>query len=388
MLKVLFRTNELAPYRIPLFAKIARSSDISLKVLLNSSRDDYKNWSLPSSLPFDCEVVPGVRVYFRRQGSYYTRRAIYLNLVSWYIYRFCPDVIVSQDFSLSSIQALLYSKIFRCRYYSFSEGTCFTEKNATRLQRMVRALIIGSSDAHVVTSSDAADYIRSFAKHSSRIVVSMQTTDTALIKRLVSEEREHTRRTKGGTCHVLYVGQLAERKGVWQLLEAASYIRGAGVEFVLDILGDGDLAKPLARRVEEKRLADQIQFHGWCAYEELYKYLATADLFILLTLEDTYGVVVNEAMAAGLPIVVSKYAGAARDMVVEGENGFIVDPFAPSEVADRLMRLFKDAELRERFGSRSGELVENFTIERSAEAIVKAITYWQECSRIQRSEKA
>jgi len=98
-----------------------------------------------------------------------------------------------------------------------------------------------------------------------------------------------------------------------------------------------------------------------------------ADVFALLSLHETWGVVVNEAAASGLPLVVSDRVGAAYDLVRDGQNGFIVPGGDVEAAAVALKRLADDPELRRRAGDRSREIVAGWSYEPSVESFVAAV---------------
>jgi len=93
----------------------------------------------------------------------------------------------------------------------------------------------------------------------------------------------------------------------------------------------------------------------------------------LPTLKDIWGLVVNEAMMCGLPVICSKYAGCCQDLIKQGENGLIVDPENPKELSEAISQLLsKDGNLS-RFGRRSREIIKDFTTERTTGGFIRAI---------------
>ncbi len=99
---------------------------------------------------------------------------------------------------------------------------------------------------------------------------------------------------------------------------------------------------------------------------------AAADVFVLPSVEETWGIVANEAMNFGLPLVVSDLVGCAPDLVREGENGFVVAHDDVEALTGALERLVSNRDVRERFGARSLEIVSEWTYDVAAEGIVQA----------------
>lgn len=173
-------------------------------------------------------------------------------------------------------------------------------------------------------------------------------------------------RTSDGT--VLTVARLASDhayKGVDTLLEAWPAVTEAVPRAQLEIIGDGDDRGRLERRATELGVSERVEFHGQVSDGKLEEAYRTAGLFALpgraRTGEDPagegFGLVFLEAAAAGLPVIAGRAAGA-REAVVDGETGFLVDPEEPSEVARSIIRLLEDHSLAVSMGRAGRQRVE------------------------------
>jgi glycosyltransferase involved in cell wall biosynthesis len=151
---------------------------------------------------------------------------------------------------------------------------------------------------------------------------------------------------------ILSVGRLVPKKQPLFLLEAFRRVR-AELRCTLLVVGSGPLQAELERRVAADGIPDVV-FAGFVNQSEIAKAYACGDIFVLPSLvHETWGMVVNEAMNFGLPIVASSNVGCVEDLVEHGANGFVVSPHDPGELAARLGRLVEDHELRSAFGRRS-----------------------------------
>lgn len=130
---------------------------------------------------------------------------------------------------------------------------------------------------------------------------------------------------------ILYCGQLIERKGVDLLVEAFSRIASAHSNVALTLVGTGPMADRLASAVPD-RLRDRVTFAGFQPVSALPAYFSAADMFVLPSRHDGWGVVVNQAIAAGLAVIASESVGAAVELVQPNVNGLIV----PTGDVDRL----------------------------------------------------
>jgi glycosyltransferase involved in cell wall biosynthesis len=132
---------------------------------------------------------------------------------------------------------------------------------------------------------------------------------------------------------ILHVGQLILRKGIDQLLESAARLQGEGYEFSLLLVGQGPERKRLERRADELGLK-HVCFFGGTRAEEMPAIYRSADCVVFPTLEDVWGLVANEALWSGVPVLVSKFAGCAPEIVPPAN---IFDP-TDAEDFDRALR--------------------------------------------------
>jgi glycosyltransferase involved in cell wall biosynthesis len=162
--------------------------------------------------------------------------------------------------------------------------------------------------------------------------------------------------------YFLYIGRLSEEKNVHGLLEEWSNYRQAGGTWPLVIVGNGPAYTDLQRRASLSPFATGIHFAGHKGFQDLPVYYAFAKCFILPSTREPWGLVVNEAMAAGLPVIVSTRCGCAEDLVDPGKNGFIFDPARTGDLAG-CMRRMEDAtpfEL-EQMGANSLEIIGHYS---------------------------
>ncbi|HVS84892.1 MAG TPA: glycosyltransferase family 4 protein [Gaiellaceae bacterium] len=169
---------------------------------------------------------------------------------------------------------------------------------------------------------------------------------------------------------VLFCGNLASHKRPLELLEAFARVR-QGTKCWLLLVGDG----PLREALEHTVAADEIPgviLAGFRNFSEMTDAYAAADVFVLPSQRDTWGLVVNEAMNFGLPLVVSDRVGSGTDLVRTGVNGYVVRDDDVSGLSDALDALVRDAELRSRYGAASREIVAEYSVEAAADGIVAA----------------
>jgi glycosyltransferase involved in cell wall biosynthesis len=176
----------------------------------------------------------------------------------------------------------------------------------------------------------------------------------------------------GGAVAIAQVARLLPQKAPDELVEAVGRARGlTGRPLHLLLVGEGKLRPSLERRVAELGL--DATFAGFRQGEELLECFAAADVFALLSRREPWGIVVNEACAFGLPLVLTWGVGAAGDLLREGENGELVRSGDIEGQAQALARLAEEEGRRARYGRRSVELIEPWGYEPSVETFAAAV---------------
>jgi glycosyltransferase involved in cell wall biosynthesis len=174
--------------------------------------------------------------------------------------------------------------------------------------------------------------------------------------------------------HLIYIGYLVPRKNVGKLIEIIERLSEKRDDFVLDILGDGSEKRMLEKMVEEKGLKDVVLFHGFVQKIDLPEYFAQGTCFLFQTDFDIWGLVLNEAMAAGVPVISSVTAGATYDLISEGETGFAADYNNLSDVLLKINMILDHPELVERIRKKAGDAIEEkASLGKSAKGFVDSV---------------
>jgi glycosyltransferase involved in cell wall biosynthesis len=143
-------------------------------------------------------------------------------------------------------------------------------------------------------------------------------------------------------------------------------------EVSLLLLGDGPEEAQLRRACADRGI-ENVVFAGFKQKPELPRYYAMADVFVFPTLGDPYGLVVDEAMACGLPVISTSAAGEIRDRIEDGVNGYIVPPEDVVTLSERMLYLAKNSDLRSRMGDASSYKIQGRTPEKWAEQFERLV---------------
>ena len=169
---------------------------------------------------------------------------------------------------------------------------------------------------------------------------------------------------------VAHVGALVAHKGQKHLVDAMRFVRRDVPDAHLVMFGEGELRGALERQIKEQRLEKYVLLAGF--REDVLQLVKSADLFVMSSVTEGLGSAVLDAMAMGLAVVGTR-AGGIPEAVVHGETGLLVEPGEPKPLADAIVRLIRDAELRSRLGAAGRvRVAEHFGVDRLVEGTLKS----------------
>jgi glycosyltransferase involved in cell wall biosynthesis len=369
--RVAFVSPEPTPYRSPLLDRVAARDEIDLTVVYAARTVADRTWLVDPhhrAVFLEGFTVPGTRGLLRH--DYPVTPGI------WHALREArPDCVVVSGWSTFASQvATVWCRLLGVPYLLLVESHDSGPKAGwrRRVKETVVPPIVKGAASVLVTGSLARESVVALGAAPDRVRVFANTVDVERwgenADRL-AERRAELREAFGlspDDVVVVAVGRLVPEKATDVLLEAA---RQAGIAAV--VVGDG----PERARLEE--LAAELElgarFTGDRPWEAVVEAYVAADVFALLSRHEPWGVVVNEAAACGLPLVLSERVGAARDLLRDGENGVLVPADDVAAAAEAFRRLAADPELRQRMAERSRELARGFGYDSSVDNLLAAV---------------
>jgi glycosyltransferase involved in cell wall biosynthesis len=344
--RVSLLTEIPAPYRIPLFNALAQR--VQLQVLFLRQGHPHRHYDLHrDELEFEWRTLPGLELNVRSHwlvlnGSV-TRRL-----------RQADAVILGGWNQPAFWEALAMCRLRAVPVILWVESTRRDERSG--YHEPVKRRLLRTIDAFLVPGSASRNYLEDLGVERGRITVAPNAADPRIFGSAV-------RTRSDGPVRLLAVGRLAREKGLDTLLEAAG---GLPVEVV--IAGAG----PEEARL--KRLAGtNVTFLGNITRDALPDLYANADVLVMPSRSEPWGMALNEAALAGLPLVSTTAAGGALELIENGVNGFLVAPDDPVALRAALVRLVDDERFRRTAGARSRELVSQFTPAAWVESVSRVI---------------
>lgn len=171
---------------------------------------------------------------------------------------------------------------------------------------------------------------------------------------------------------ILYASKLMPRKRPYDLLAAFHMLCEGGTEAALVFVGSGELESSLKEYASQHGVAD-VYFAGFQNQSDLPRFYAVSDVFVLPSEDEPWGLVINEVMCAGVPVVASEEIGAVPDLVRDGYNGFTYPAGNVEQLAAHLRNLIANADTRRRMGKKSLEIIRGWDLERCASGVLAAL---------------
>ena len=173
--------------------------------------------------------------------------------------------------------------------------------------------------------------------------------------------------------------RFVEKKNLQRLIDSyAAYRQNASNPWDLVLAGDGDLKAALVDQIVGLGLTENVHLPGFIQYDQLPLFYGLASAFIHVSTVEQWGLVVNEAAASGLPLIVSRQTGSSECLLAGGKNGFVVDAFAGDSIAEAMMRMTSlSKENREAMGTESQRIVAGFGPRQFADGLLGAASYAQ-----------
>jgi len=368
--KVLLLTNVISPYRIPVFNHLAKKTDILFVFLCEMLRE----WKLKvylSKIKFAYVVLKGIQVFFRKKEFTLHLNRGFLRL----LIKEKPDVIVSTGYTyIESILGLIYAKLKNKKFILWSGTTLNSSESKNLIVCKIKRAIITRCDSFLAYGSEAADYLIRYGADKDKIVISRNAIEVENFsvesKKYVVDKESLKERYNLPMLNILFCGRLVPCKNLLSLINAFSLLDCKQCGLI--IIGDGYKKDEYFNYCSSNNIKN-VFFKGHQDFEELVKYYLISDIFVLPSNREIWGLVVNEAMACGLPVICSNKAGAAKDLIKDGVNGYTFNPDDVNELKDKLATLLNDGDKRKKMGQNSLRIIKDCTPEKYAEDLLKAI---------------
>lgn len=357
MLRLAIVSNELPPYRVPFFQHLGQAHGVALHVIFCTKREPNRHWQLPP-LEFEHTFLDERFVTFNGRYIHYNSGVI------GKLRQFCPHVIVTGGFNPTHLYAFAYALWKRIPHVAMTDGTYASEQSLSRLHKAVRRFVYNRTNVFVAASMGGQRLYESYGIAAERCFRSCLCVDNSAFSPLANQDEKRF--------DFLFCGRMETVKNPFFALNVAQETaRRLQRKMRILFVGAGSEEDKLRLAALRRSEFIEAEFNGFAAHHELPSLYRSARIFLFPTLWDPWGVVANEACAAGLPVLVTPDAGVAGELVRDGENGFICD-LNVNQWASRAALLLGYPDVWENFSTRSLWLVKEYSYENAVNGILTA----------------
>ncbi len=361
--------NIPTPYRVPLFNELARQlagCGYRLRVVFGASGYSRRQWAIDTAdFRFDYELLPSrTFVIGRSESASFTYPGLWALLA-----RTRPAAVVVIGYSMATVKLWLRSLLRPTPYIIWSGTILSPFAPVGRLRTLQRRLLVSRAAAFVAYGSRAKDYLRGLGAPAGRVHIAINTVDTAFFARAVRESSP-----VAADAGFLHIGNLTRGKRIDLLLRAFARVVRERPDARLTLVGDGPEQPALEALCRELGIEGRVAFEGFRQRSEVPGYLARALCFVFPSEYDIWGLVLAEAMAAGLPCLASVHAGATADLVQDGVTGFVADFADTGQIVRRMLSLQDHADEARRMGAAASAFIQaRASLAVSAAGMVSAV---------------
>ena len=369
-LRVALVTNVIAAYRFPELREL--NDRLDAFAVLVSRHDLEDNLAKGRADDLDVRLMKSLswRQVSRHPAGYVVASRVFVPIsLLGQLRSFSPHVVISTELGVRTLLCGLYRLTTNaCRLIIHADLSERTEAGRGRLRTLLRRWLIKLADAVITNGCSGVRYVTRLGADPAHVFVVPYSTNAALFG-----TRSRDRGTVGRR-RLIYVGRLLAGKGLLAFCRAlADWCRAhpdIKVEFV--VVGDGELRDAMIGEQMPPNLA--LVMAGVVAYEALPDFYSRADIFVFPTLGDTWGLVVNEAMVSGLPVLGSEHSQAVQELVEDGHSGWRFLPEQEGALKAVVARALSTSEdLLHSMGANARERALTVTPEAVADRMLKVI---------------
>jgi len=370
--RVTWLANCVPPYAASMYQNVGERLE-GFRLLLSTGMEKGRTWTPDLSLP-------NTRIQRTLSWTYRARHpnGFTDTLQSHFPYdtiplllKEKPHVVISNELGARTLQALIYRLLCPAtRLIIKATVSEVTEQGRDRLRNWLRRLLLNHADAVLVNGQSGARYLRRFGVPLDKLFIVPSTTDMTALTTVPLEKPSEA------ALRLLYVGRLIALKGLLPFFDVLREwaLRHETRPVDLWVVGSGHLRDSLERYIFPGNVS--VRFVGEVSYASLPNIYMECGLLVFPTLADEWGMVVNEAMAAGLPVLGSIYSQAVEELVANGITGWTFRPDCTNEMYAALDRAFNTSERHLNEMRRAARArIKDLTPEKAATLVLDAVRY-------------
>lgn len=362
MKKLLMLSNIPSPYMVDYLNELGKLCDVTAIFEKESSSIRDKSWKDYNFKNFKGIILKGINIKVSDDDA-----AISPSVISYLKKDTYDYIVVGNPCTPTGMIAIFYMKLKKIPYCIQSEGGF--AKDGKGFKENLKKKIFKDAHMYLSTGDIGDDYFVKYGANKDRIFRFPFSSlyDKDILENIISEKDKVKFKEELNITYkkiVISVGNFIERKGFEGLIKS---FKGIDKQYGLYIIG-GKPSEEYLNICKENNL-DNVHFIDFVDRETIAKYYMASDVFALNTLYDTWGLVINEAMSYGLPVITTNECYAGLTLIKDNENGYIVKPNDIKELNNKIDLLLKNYDLRKSMGEKNLAIAKEYTLENMAKCI-------------------
>lgn len=356
-LKTVLVSNIPAPYREPVYEAVARQLAGRFTVLYCQPLEADRKWTFPQG------DYP--KVFLKGRSFTYNKiyaHHVHLNFGVWKaLNALDPRIVVTNGYNPTHLLAYLWARLHGRSHVAMTDGWLKSEEHLSLLHRLIRKVVLRRTKAFIGASRRSLEMFQSYGANEAVCFTSQLCGNNEAFLAHPQGERPFD---------IMFSGQFIERKMPFFFCEVAKLLKERRGRVRALLIGDGPLRTETLARLDAAGV--EYEYPGFLPQAELPARYASAKLFLFPTLQECWGVVVNEACAAGTPVITCDNTAVDGELVKNNQTGSVL-PLDAKLWADEAVRILDDPSQWERLSQASQEDVSPYTYQAAAQGIIDAL---------------
>ncbi|WP_276504582.1 glycosyltransferase family 4 protein [Terrimonas pollutisoli] len=350
MIKTVLVTNIPAPYREKLHELIAEKFQHNYTVIYCAEKEADRTWKF------------NLGNYKKIFLSKYNKTTVHSNHRIWRVLnRINPEVVILDGFYPTMLYAFAWCMVNKKKPLVFTDGTLNSENRLSIIHKLIRKIVFSKTNAFIGVSDGAQALYKSYDIEHNRFFRSYLCVDNSQFKKVPLTEKKY---------ELMFSARFIDLKLPFFFVEIAKQVKEKLGYCRVLLIGSGELKEDILKKLDEYGI--DYDYPGFVETRNLPEYYSKAKILLFPTLNDTWGVVANEAMAAGLPVITCENAGVAHDLVIQEETGFVL-PVEKEVWAEKVVNILKDQALYEKLSANAHKHVQKYNFQNAAKGVIDAI---------------
>lgn len=352
--KIVILTNIPTPYRSKLFDLLCESN---ITVIYCAEVEPDRLWTIPRINDHNNYILKKSKQIKGKNGFYF-----HLNFEIFKVLnKIKPEILIITSFNPTNLIAIFWAFYNKGKLIYWTDGTLDSETKIGFIRKLIRKFLFRKFSSYICTGLGGKKLLKNYGVSNNKIFYSNLCVDNKLYQFHKYEDREFD---------ILYCGRIVDRKLPRMFADICNEVNKIR-KIRVHIIGDGECREELLNLL--KTYSVDFYYSGFVQSDQLVKLYGTSKILLLTSEFDAWGLVANEALASGTPVIISNKAGAANDLVANDINGYVLGNNDIEEWRNKALKILNNKHLWHKMSSNGVQIVNHFNYDSALKGIVDSI---------------